>query len=146
MAESPPLLPWTLDQVVLRRPDRVVVARATRAERKRVTRPIEVDRTPLYQLDEWRIVAIRDLVAGTTNLYGLGWRAPTKGAMTAAIVGLSPDLARLQTVEATYTLGRPGRGDPGPMLNLRVALFLRRWGLDELYDLGVFPVPLALRD
>lgn len=132
--------PTKLDEIVRRHRERFEVGLATAAEQAAITGDVDTRATPRDTIKTWHLIALRDRTLGQTTMHVLGRVHPDVARITSYIAVLAPDRSHVRTKNSLYRLGPEGHGEPGLALIFLVAAALRRWGLDQHYDLGVIPV------
>jgi hypothetical protein len=86
----------------------------------------------LDTIDEWRIIAIRQV--GAPPLLSLLGRTVGMGGvrMTSEIAGLDVNRGLCRTRNSLYRLGFPGEGEPPQEDLICVCAILHRWGVGRL--------------
>ena len=133
-------LPTTLDDIVRRNRHVLEIGLATASELAAVSGDVDTKGTPRARIESWHLIALRHRMLGRTTVHMLGHvrQAPW---ITSYVAVLAHDHSRVRTKNSLYKLRAEDHGEPGLILIFLVAATLRRWGLDDRYDLGVMPIP-----
>jgi hypothetical protein len=118
----------------------VEVGFATGSELATVIGVLDGSGTPRGTIDDWRIIALRELVRVRVTLHAIGRFESSRTWMTSEIAVLATHESRVRTRNSIYLLGARAAGEPDPALLLHIAFVLRWWGIDARYRLGVIPI------
>ena len=133
-------IPTRLGDIIQRNRDRIAIDLATPAERAGVARNADIAGPPKRELHGWCVIAIRELARHQASLHVLGYADAGHAWITSQVIEISPDERRVRTKNSIYGLAAPLAGEPDIELVLFAAHMLRRWGVDQAYDLGVIDV------
>jgi hypothetical protein len=125
------MIPSSLDDIVRKNRDQVQIGLATIEEIAAREGAIEPG-PALDTIDEWRVVAIRQL--GSQPMLSLLGRVVGTGVrrMTSRIAVLDVARGLCRTRNSLYPLGFPGEGEPPPEDLICVCAILHRWGVGRL--------------